>query len=116
MAHISPRRSVNPMLKRILSACALTGVSLSISGMAAAQPASPQAAKESQERLKAGSAQFQARVEEAARQLENQPRLKDLSPPQRKELIEFVTGNMLFAALHEMGHMHIQEMGLPVLG
>jgi hypothetical protein len=38
------------------------------------------------------------------------------TPQQRNDLIEFVTGNMLFALLHEIGHMHIQEMGLPVLG
>ena len=30
--------------------------------------------------------------------------------------MEFVTGNMLFALAHEMGHVFITEMGLPVLG
>ena len=103
-------------MTRILSMCALAGILLSGACPAAAQPASPEAAKELKERLKAGSAQFQARVEEAARQLDDNPRLKGLSQTQRKDLVEFVTGNMLYALLHEMGHAHIQEMGLPVLG
>jgi hypothetical protein len=48
--------------------------------------------------------------------VDSDARLKGLSHEQRKELVEFVTGNMLFALLHELGHAHIQEMGLPVLG
>jgi hypothetical protein len=89
---------------------ALTGMLLAYPAMA--QMAAPQAAAQS----KATSAQFQANVDKVIRDFDKDPRLKDLTPPQRKDLIEFVTGNMLFALLHEMGHMHIQEMGLPVLG
>jgi len=44
------------------------------------------------------------------------PRLRDLSPDQRRRIVEFVAGNVLFALLHEMGHAHITEMGLVVLG
>jgi hypothetical protein len=101
---------------RLSCVCALAGILLSGADPAAAQPASPEAQKELKERLQAGSEKFRARVEEAARQVDKSPRLKGLSPAQRKDLVEFVTGNMLFAALHEMGHMHVQEMGLPVLG
>jgi hypothetical protein len=104
------------IMTRILTICALAGVLLSGAYPAAAQPAPSDATKEFRERLKAGSEEFQARVEQAARDIEKHPRLKDLSPQQRKDLVEFVTGNMLFALLHEMGHAHIQEMGLPVLG
>ena len=103
-------------MARILSICALAGVLLSGAYSAAAQPASPGADKQFKERLKAGSDQFKARVEEAARQIDNSPRLKGLSPAERNDLVEFVVGNMLFATLHEMGHAHVQEMGLPVLG
>ena len=60
------------------------------------------------------SAQFQAGVDKAARLLENDPRLQKLTHQQRTDVVE--TGNMLFALLHELGHTHIQEMGLPVLG
>ena len=79
---------------------------------ALAQGPAPQATPQSEAR----SAQFLANVDKAARDLDKEPRLKDLTPEQRKDLIEFVTGNMLFASLHELGHAHIQEMGLYVLG
>jgi Putative metallopeptidase len=65
---------------------------------------------------RARSEQFQARVDEAARALENNPRLKSLTQQQRKDVVEFVVGNTLFALVHEMGHAAISEMGLPVLG
>jgi hypothetical protein len=112
----SPAPQELTIMTRLLPICALAGILLSGACPAAAQPASPEAVKEFKEKLKAGSEQFQARVEEAARQIDNHPRLKGLSQPQRKDLVEFVTGNLLFALLHEMGHAHIQEMGLPVLG
>lgn len=66
--------------------------------------------------MQARSEQFQARVDQAARDLDKEPRLQKIAQQQRKDLVEFVIGNMLFALLHEMGHAHIQEMGLPVLG
>jgi Putative metallopeptidase len=98
------------MPTRMPYVCALASFLLACPAMA--QIAAPQATEQSTAR----SAQFQANVAEVVRSLDNEPRLKDLNPQQRKDLIEFVTGNMLFALLHEMGHMHIQEMGLPVLG
>ena len=42
--------------------------------------------------------------------------MHDLSLDRRRGLVEFVAGNMLYVLLHEMGHVHITEMGLPVLG
>jgi len=59
---------------------------------------------------------FQARVEELARALQNDPRLKNLSEQQRIDRVEFVVGNTLFVLLHEMGHVLFTEMKLPVLG
>jgi hypothetical protein len=56
------------------------------------------------------------RIEELARALENNPRLKNMSEQQRLDRLEFVMGNTLFALLHEMGHVAIDEMKLPVLG
>src|SRR5215471_18304629 len=56
------------------------------------------------------------RIEELARALQNNPRLKDLSEQKRLDRLEFVMGNTLFALLHEMGHVAIDEMILPVLG
>jgi Putative metallopeptidase len=62
------------------------------------------------------SPSFQARIEAAARALQNNPRLKNLSEQQRIDRVEFVVGNTLALLLHEMGHVHISEMHLPVLG
>src|SRR5262249_47932368 len=59
---------------------------------------------------------FHERVEELARALQNNPRLKNLSQQQRLDRLEFVMGNTLFTLLHEMGHVAIEEMKLPVLG
>jgi hypothetical protein len=77
--------------------------------LVAANPASAQYAAEQ-------AAAFQQRVDEAARMLDSSPRLRDLSHERRRGIVLFVTGNMLFTLLHEMGHVHIHEMGLPVLG
>jgi len=63
-----------------------------------------------------GSPSFQERIDEVARALQNNPRFKNLSEQQRVDRVEFVTGNTLFILLHEMGHVHISEMNLPVLG
>src|SRR3954463_16242960 len=59
---------------------------------------------------------FQARIEEVARSLKDNPRLRNLSERQRIERVEFVIGNTLFVLLHELGHVLITEMKLPVLG
>src|SRR5215475_11390118 len=72
-------------------------------GAASGQPASP-------------PSPFQQRIDDVARALKNYPRLKDLTEQQRIDRVEFVAGNTLFILLHEMGHVHISEMNLPVLG
>jgi Putative metallopeptidase len=100
------------MQNHILCVCALASSLWSGAGSSAAQPAPPEPSQEA----KARSEQFQAKLDEAAHQVDSDARLKGLSHSQRKHLVEFVTGNMLFALLHELGHAHIQEMGLPVLG
>jgi Putative metallopeptidase len=65
----------------------------------------------------ARSGNFQTRIEAAAQALrESNPRFKGLSPKYVQERAEFVSGNMLFVLLHEMAHVAITEMGLPVLG
>ncbi len=105
------------MTSRHICAGALSSILLLGAGSAVAQtsltdPAQAEQAKQ----MQAVSEQFQARVDEAARALEKEPRLQKLTHQQRKDLVEFVVGNMLFALLHELGHAHVSEMGLPVLG
>jgi hypothetical protein len=85
------------------SVCAAIGLLLGC-GASAAQPAS------------SGLSPFHERVKEVADSLKNSPRFKNVSEQQRMERVEFVIGNTLFALLHEMGHLSIAEMRLPVLG
>ena len=60
---------------------------------------------------------LQDRIDAAARALrENNPRFKGTSLDYVRGLAEFVSGNMLFVLLHEMAHVSITQMGLPVLG
>ena len=59
---------------------------------------------------------FQSRIENAARALGNEPRLKNLPFEKRLALTEFVVGNMLFVVVHEIGHAAVSELDLPVLG
>jgi Putative metallopeptidase len=60
---------------------------------------------------------FQARIDAAALALrDDNPRFKNLAPKYIQGLAEFVSGNMLFVLLHEMAHVSITQMGLPVLG
>jgi hypothetical protein len=61
-------------------------------------------------------AEMEAGVDDAVRVLADDPRFKGLDERQRRERIEFVAGNVLFAVAHEVGHMAISELQLPVLG
>jgi len=61
-------------------------------------------------------ADLETRIANAVQEIDQDPRFKNLTEPQRRERVEFVSGNVLFALIHEIGHMLIAEMGLPVLG
>ena len=104
------------MSTRVPCICVIAGVLLLGTCPAVSQPPQPQAPQNLKEDLKARSEQFQSRVDEAARAVENDPRLARLTHQQRKDLIEFIAGNMLFTLTHELGHALISEMGLYVLG
>jgi hypothetical protein len=62
------------------------------------------------------AAQYQARIDEAARTLASHPSLKNVPPQKRQQLVEFVGGNVSFALVHEMAHALVHELDLPVLG
>ena len=75
----------------------------------AAQTATPQ--------TPAGSTtQLEARLNEVTHEFARDPRFKGIPEQKLREQIEFVVGNLIFATVHEVGHMLISEMGLPVLG
>ena len=59
---------------------------------------------------------LQERIEAAAKAALNIPRLRGLTEQQRIARVEFVAGNTLVLLLHELGHVLISEMRLPVLG
>src|SRR4051794_16281566 len=61
-------------------------------------------------------AEFRSRVDETAHALVREAPFKGLSPRERSAGIDFLVGNMLFVATHEMGHAAIAELDLPVLG
>jgi Putative metallopeptidase len=81
------------------------------------QPGPSSAPSQSEPADTAKSGNFQTRIDAAAQALrESNPRFKGLSPKYVQGRAEFVSGNMLFVLLHEMAHVAITEMGLPVLG
>src|SRR4051812_11193920 len=105
MTHDARRHSRGGTRRVILSAPALAFVfAVSWAEPVLAQPAP------------AASTPFQAKVEEAARTLASEKRLKNLSPQERQALVEFVVGSMLFVAAHELGHGAMFEFELPNLG
>jgi len=52
----------------------------------------------------------------AVKELMKEPRFKNVPEKQVRDRFEFVAGNVIFATLHEVGHMLITEMALYVLG
>jgi len=97
-------------------------------GPVVAQPASSQSSAPSQRPTPSQSAappesanraepgNFQSRIDAAVRTLAQNPRNKNVSPEYLQRISQFVSGNMLFVLLHELGHTAITQMGLPVLG
>jgi hypothetical protein len=59
---------------------------------------------------------FQARVNDAVRAIERDPRLEQMTHEQLQGAAEFTTGNVLHVMLHEVGHALIDDMYLYVLG
>jgi hypothetical protein len=83
---------------------------MQLSGVATSVYSAPTASEQS------ASEQFQGRINAVAQALGSNPRLKKLSLQQRENLVEFITGNMLFVMLHEMAHTTVDEFRIPVLG
>lgn len=60
--------------------------------------------------------ELEQRVIETTALIADYPRLAGLSDQEKRKLVEFVTGNMLFVFGHESGHALISELGIPVIG
>ncbi|HEY7296317.1 MAG TPA: DUF4344 domain-containing metallopeptidase [Xanthobacteraceae bacterium] len=89
---------------RDLSVGLMTGALLLVGGAACGQP------------TQTGSPAFETRVKEVARALKGNRYLRNLSERQRMDRVEFVISNTLFVLLHEVAHVMVDEMNLPVLG
>jgi hypothetical protein len=109
------RRGIAVGTLRRSPVCATLGMLLMGCGAAAGQSvqSGPPLSRTNAEEV---ASTFRTRIEDVARALRNEPRLKNLSEQQLIDRVEFVLGNTLFILLHEMGHVHISEMKLPVLG
>ena len=66
--------------------------------------------------LGAAASAIEAKLNAAVKEFSHDPRFKGLSQQQIRDRVEFVTGNVIFATVHEVGHMVVTELGLPVLG
>jgi hypothetical protein len=66
--------------------------------------------------LPTGPDVIEAGIDEAARELAKEPKLRHLTPQQLRARAEFVFGNMLFVTIHELGHALVSEFDLLVLG
>lgn len=58
---------------------------------------------------------FQATIDEQARLLAGEPRLRRVPKDKRQALVEFIVGNVLFVATHELGHAVLSETSLPAV-
>jgi hypothetical protein len=58
---------------------------------------------------------FQPKLDAAVSALDRYPRFRGLSPEHRELIAEFMVGNTLFIALHELSHAVTSQMQLPAL-
>jgi hypothetical protein len=98
----NPPGNIAPHARRII--CAALGMLPFCTASISAQP------------TVSDSPTLHGRIEVAAKMLQNNPRLKGLTEQQLIERVEFVAANSLVLLLHELGHVHIAEMHLPVFG
>src|SRR5207344_326902 len=61
-------------------------------------------------------AEIGAKLNNMVKEFVREPYFKGQTEQQVRDRLEFVAGNVIFASVHEVGHMLIAEMGLPVLG
>ena len=84
---------------------------------ASSQPAAPVSSALPEAAPKIGLKKFQERIDAAALALrESDPQFEKRSAEYLRGLAEFVSGNMLFVLLHELGRAAITQMALPILG
>ena len=110
--------AICPLGRRAFACALMSGFLLAAECAFAQTPAPPKAGLDPAkvQELQAEGIRFQARVDAAASAFEENPKLRKFTQEQRRDLTRFVSANLLFALVHEVGHALISEMGLPVLG
>jgi hypothetical protein len=96
----------------MLSSLVRTPLLCSLLGVAIAAPAAAQTPSATL----GATGQVEARLKAAVKEFSSDPRFRGQSQEQIRDRIEFIAGNVIFATFHEVGHMVITELGLPVLG
>jgi hypothetical protein len=113
-AHSAPRLSFRRLLPFVL-----TFAMESVDARPAPSPpvAVPVSSAPPDAASKVGLKNFQARIDAAALALrDSSPQFRNRSSKYLQGLAKFVSGNMLFVLLRELGLASITEMGLPVVG
>jgi Putative metallopeptidase len=111
-----PRRR-SALALRAAAICCAGIMSLSAAtAIAQTVPAQSPAAQAAPAPPSPGPASMEAKVKDAVRGFLKHPRFEGMSERDVRDRVEFVVGNVMFATMHEVGHMLISEMGLVVLG
>jgi len=113
-------RAITPRNAKLLPCALLVALTMS-AGPALAQTTPPAAtppatpAAPAQAAPKA-SGELEAKLDQVVKEYAKDPQFKGHTEQQVRDRIEFVAGNVIFATVHEVGHMLVAEMGIPVLG
>jgi hypothetical protein len=94
---------------RIVALLAGASLAIALSATSAAAQASPAPPVPN-------APELEARIDAAVKELMKEPRFRSVPEKQVRDRFEFVAGNVIFATLHEAGHMLIAELALYVLG
>jgi len=116
MTRRAAARAITPRNAKLLPSALLVALTMS-AGPALAQTTPPAAtpAAPAQAAPKA-SGELEAKLDQVVKEYAKDPQFKGHTEQQVRDRIEFVAGNVIFATVHEVGHMLVAEMGIPVLG
>ena len=96
------------MTRRISYRSCLTGAMI-VAALIINAPMATAQTSEQKSRIQAG-------IDKAIEAIGHSPRMTQMSPQEKRDLVEFAVGKTLFVMAHEMGHIVINELDLAVLG
>src|SRR3954463_2634289 len=115
----SPRRVSSlerPLLRSVVGASLLCLAAASAAAQTTPAQTTPAQTTPAQTTPARPAGTLETKLNEVVAEFIRDPRFKSVPEKEMRERIEFVAGNVIFATVHEVGHMLISEMGLPVLG